>query len=114
MLVTSALQKNAVIQLQSIYNSAAQLLIKTKGGAHIMDLLKYLHWLSVRFHVGFKTLLLALHGPAPDHLSEKPLSYSLLAVPQSRTETSGDAALAAGKAFLNGEVLNILTPSNIT
>ncbi len=80
----------------------------TKRRAHIMPILKSLHRLPVSFHIDFKILLLvymALHGLAPDYLSEMLLVYepgrrlkstgsSLLAVLQSRTRTFGDAAFS--------------------
>ncbi len=48
-----------------VQNSAARLLIGTRGGEHITPVLIKLHWLSVRYRIHYKVLLYvfkAVHG----------------------------------------------------
>ena len=84
------------------------MLTETERRAHITCILKSLYWLPVSFCINFKLLLFvykALHGLAPDYLSEMLLVYepgrplrsstsTLLAVPQSRTKTFGETGFS--------------------
>lgn len=58
---------------QTTEQNAAATLTKTKKRAHITLLLMSLHWLPVYYRISFKILLVtfkALHGLAPDYISE--------------------------------------------
>ena len=56
-----------------VQNSAARLAFKESKFCYIRPLLKSLHWLPVKYRIGFKVLLLtfkAIHGLAPSYISD--------------------------------------------
>ena len=56
-----------------VENSAARLAFKESKFCYIRPLLKSLHWLPVKYRIGFKVLLLtfkAIHGLAPSYISD--------------------------------------------
>ncbi len=89
-------------------NSAARIL-RTRMRDHITPVLVSLHWLPVSFRVDFKILMLtykALHGLAPQYLSELLIPYTptrdlrssetgLLTVPLTRLRLMGDRAFSS-------------------
>ena len=68
------LPTNLVAKLQSILNTAARLVTKTRKYEHITPVMINLHWLPIQYRIQFKLLLLiykSLHGLAPSYLSDK-------------------------------------------
>ncbi len=104
----SCLNQKTLKRLQIVQNSAARLLTRTKRYDHITPVLASLHWLPVCSRIDFKFLLItfkALHGLAPDYISDLLIPYvplrslrssgsGLLSVPESRLITKGDRAFA--------------------
>ncbi|XP_069050137.1 uncharacterized protein [Lepisosteus oculatus] len=100
--------KSTLNKLQYVQNSAARILTRSSTSVHITPILESLHWLPVKFRVDFKILMLtykALHGLAPQYLSELLSPYSpprnlrssnsaLLTVPQARLHCMGDRAFS--------------------
>ena len=92
------LPQHLISRLQSIQNTAARVVTRTRKFDHITPVLTQLHWLPVRYCIVFKILLLvyrALNGTAPSyirellkyHTSERKLRLSsqhLLATPKAR------------------------------
>ena len=76
------LPQHLILRLQSIQNTAARVVTRTKKFDHIPAVFKQLHWLPVRYRIVFKVLLLvyeALNGTAPpptsvNYLSTAPLN----------------------------------------
>ncbi|XP_067221749.1 guanine nucleotide-binding protein G(o) subunit alpha-like [Chanodichthys erythropterus] len=95
-------------------NSAARLLTGTKKREHITPILASLHWLPVRFRIGFKILLFvfkALNGLAPQYITDLIQIYTparslrsegqlQLMVPKTRLKTRGDRTPESGKSTL--------------
>ena len=68
------LPTNLVAKLQSILNTAARLVTKTRKYEHISPVMINLHWLPIQYRIKFKLLLLiykSLHGLAPSYLTDK-------------------------------------------
>jgi len=60
-------------ELQRLQNSAARLISFTSRFHHITPVLKFLHWLPVKYRILFKVAILTfkiLHGLSPDYLKE--------------------------------------------
>ena len=77
----SGLPKISITCLQLLQNSAAHVLMRTRGREHITPVLKSLHWLPVRFRIDFKVLLVVykcLNGLGPSCLSDLLLNYEPL------------------------------------
>jgi len=58
-------------KLQRVLNAAARLLTSTRKYDHITPVLRELHWLSVRYRIHFKMLLLtfrAIYGMAAHYI----------------------------------------------
>ncbi|XP_078242497.1 uncharacterized protein LOC140704941 [Pogona vitticeps] len=61
-------------KLQMVQNAAAKLLTGGRKYHHISPILARLHWLSIRFRIDFKVLMLtykALYGLGPRYLAER-------------------------------------------
>ncbi len=100
--------KSTLNKLQYVQNSAARILTETRIVSHITPVLQSLHWLLIRFRVGFKITMLtfkALHGLASHYLTELLHPYTpnlrlrssqsnLLVVPQTRLRSMGDRAFS--------------------
>ncbi len=103
-------------KLQVVQNSAARILTRTRMRDHITPVLEFLHWLPVSFRVDLNFLMLtykALHGLAPQYLSELLIPYTptrdlrssdtglrssetgLLTVPLTRLRLMGDRAFSS-------------------
>uniref|UniRef100_A0A8D3C548 Reverse transcriptase domain-containing protein n=1 Tax=Scophthalmus maximus TaxID=52904 RepID=A0A8D3C548_SCOMX len=68
----------SVKSLQLIQNAAARVLTGTRKRDHISPVLESLHWLTVKFRIEFKILLLTykhLDNQAPSYLTELLVSY---------------------------------------
>jgi hypothetical protein len=98
----------ALVKLKKIQNSAARLITKKRKCEHITPVLKYLHWLPVKFRIDYKILLLcykAQKGLAPTYLADMLTPYkaqrtlrsadkNLLVEPKTRLKTYGDRAFS--------------------
>ena len=68
------LPTNLVAKLQSILNTAARLVTKTRKYEHIAPVMINLHWLPIQYRIQFKLLLLiykSLHGLSPSYLTDE-------------------------------------------
>ena len=62
-----------IAKLQRVQNTCARLICNLPKFAHVIPLLKELHWLPVRQRIEFKMLMIvykALHGQAPSYIIE--------------------------------------------
>ena len=121
------LPQHLISRLQSIQNTAARVVTRTRKFDHITPVLKQLHWLPVRYRIVFKILLLvykALNGTAPSYISEllkyhtserklRSSSQHLLATPKARLKTYGEKAFAAAPRLWNSIPLELRSNSSI-
>ena len=117
-------------RLKSVLNSSARLIYDLRRSDHITDALASLHWFRVLERMKYKTALLmfrALHGEAPQHLSEKLVhvadvlshcrlrssSTSQLMVPRYRLSTVGSCSFSvAGLTIWNQLPIDITSSSS--
>ena len=104
----SGLPASTTNKLQSVQNTAARILTRTRKYDRITPVLKSLHWLPIQERSDFKVLLLAyksLHGLAPSYLSDlitphrprRPLRSQhagLLTIPRVNKPTVGGRAFS--------------------
>ena len=104
----AGLPDSELSKLQSVQNTAARLVNRSKKCEHITPVLQRLHWLPVKARIDFKILVLtykALNNLAPDYISElfcpylpsRPLRSAdqrLLATPRYNTKTYGARAFS--------------------
>ena len=79
-------------KLQRVQNSAARLVTRVHGRAHIQPILRQLHWLPVRKRIVFKIILLTfkiIHGHAPQYLIQLVTIYN----PTRTLRSSGNLLL---------------------
>ena len=122
------LPQHLISRLQSIQNTAARVVTRTRKFDHISPVLKQLHWLPVRYRIVFKILLLvykALNGTAPSYISEllkyytserklRSSSQHLLATPKATLKTYGERAFAvAAPRLWNSIPLELTSSSSI-
>ena len=95
-------------RLQTIQNSAARLVTRTRKHVSISPVLRNLHWLPVQSRIKFKILLLAyecFHGLAPAYLNDLLTVYkptrnlrsckkNLFILPPMLTQTYGERSFA--------------------
>ena len=119
----------AISRLQSVQNSAARVVTRSRKYDHITPILQDLHWLPVQERIVFKILMMtwrALHGLAPDYISELVTPYvpgrrlrsaneNLLVVPASRLRSFGDRRFVhAAPTLWNALPLNIRKAQSLT
>ena len=122
------LPQHLISRLQSIQNTTARVVTRTRKFDHITPVLKHLHWLPVRYRIVFKTLLLvckALNITAPSYISELLKYYTSerklgsssphpLATPKARLRTYGERAFAvAAPRLWNSIPLELRSSSSI-
>ena len=69
----NGLPENLTKKLQRVQNTAARLVFNLRKYDRITPALVTLHWLSVKYRIEFKTLLIVfkeLHGKAPTYIQE--------------------------------------------
>ena len=102
----SGLPKKSISNLQSLQNSVALVLTRTRGRKHITPVLKLLHCLPVRVRIDFKVILLifkCLNGLGASYLSDLLLPYQppwtlrssdtgLLMIPQVNSKKHRESA----------------------
>ena len=103
------LPQHLISRLQSMQNTAARVVTRTRKFDHITPFLKQPYWLPVRYRIVFIILLpvyKALNGTAPSHISEllnkyhtserklRSSSQHPLATPKARLKTYGERAFA--------------------
>ena len=101
-----AFPKKSISNLQSLQNSVALVLTRTRGRKHITPVLKLLHCLPVRVRIDFKVILLifkCLNGLGASYLSDLLLPYQppwtlrssdtgLLTIPQVNSKKHRESA----------------------
>ena len=109
--VLSGISGQLLQRLQSVFNTAAQLVFSARKSEHITPLLRELHWLKVPERIQFRLCVLAyrcLTGTAPSYLAEtlsstadvgsrrrlRSASKSTLVIPTTRRTTLGDRAFS--------------------
>ena len=122
------LPQHLISRLQSIQNTAARVVTRTRKFDHVTPVLKQLHWLPVRYRIVFKIFLLvykALNGTAPSYISEllkhhtserklRSSSQHLLATLKARLKTYGERAFAvAAPRLWNSIPLELRSSSSI-
>ena len=122
------LPQHLISRLQSIQNTVARVVTRTRKFDHITPILKQLHWLPVRYRIVFIILLLvykALNGTGPSYISEllkyhtsewklRLSSQRLLATPKARLKTYGERAFAvAAPRLWNSIPLELRSSSSI-
>lgn len=125
----TCINRQSISRLQTVQNSAARLLTRTKRGEHITPVLAKLHWLPVSFRIDFKILLItykALHNLGPDYIIDLLIPYCpsrplrstnlcLLTVPDCRLATRGDRSFAVRAPKLwNSLPLNIKSSPSVS
>lgn len=102
------LPKSLLDRLQSVQNSAARLITRSKKYEHISPVMKQLHWLPVSSRITYKILLItfkALNGLAPGYISDLLQAYKparqlrssarkLLSVPTIKLATYGQRSFS--------------------
>jgi hypothetical protein len=106
---------NTVLKrLQRVQNCAARLITRTRKREHISPVLRELHWIPVQHRPSYKILMYvykALHGLAPDYLSDliqlhqparslRSGSRTMLTVPHTHSATYGNRCLTQSAADL--------------
>ena len=95
-------------RLQSIQNTSARIITRTKMSEHITPVLFSLHWLPIKYRIMFKILLLtfkALKTNCPSYIQDLLLPYKpsrklrsadlgLLVVPTTRRASYGDRSFS--------------------
>ena len=119
------LPQHLISRLQSMQNTAARVVTRTRKFDHITPVLKQPHWLPVRYRIVFIILLpvyKVLNGTAPSHISEllnserklRSSSQHLLATPKARLKTHGERAFAvAAPRLWNSIPLELRSSSSI-
>ena len=71
--VTAILSCLEFLNIKRVLNGATRIMCFTPRSTHITPVLRYLHWLPIKFRVEFKIALLvykALNGMAPDYIAD--------------------------------------------
>ncbi len=113
---------SSIHKLQIVQNAAARVLTRSRKYYHITPNLQSLHWLPIKFCIGYKILLLAykaLNDLAPVYLTNLPSRYNpthslrsqnsgLLVVPRIAKSTKGGRTFS----YLSPKLWNYL-PDNV-
>ena len=108
------LPKSLLDRLQSVQNSAARLITRSKKYEHITPVMKQLHWLPVSFRITYKILLItykALNGLAPGYIRDllhvyrparqlRSSARNLLSVPTIKLATYGQRSFSHAAPML--------------
>ena len=102
------IQDKDIAKLQKIQNSAARLVSLCKKYEHITPILKGLHWLSIKYRIVYKIILLTfkcLSGQSPQYRQDLVIPYvparslrsasqNCLVVKRGKTKAYGDRAFS--------------------
>ena len=83
-------------KLQCVQNTAARLICKISNFVHILPILRRLHWLSIKYSIDFKILLITykvIHGLEPAYLSEL-ITQNTVYVSRYSLRSSGEIFIA--------------------
>ena len=97
-------------KLQRVQNTAARLICKISRFVHILPILRRLHWLSIKYRIEFKILLITykvIHGLEPAYLREL---ITQKTVSRNSLRSSGEFLLQPPRAKKNAPLVIVFLP----
>ena len=106
----NGVSKHLINKLQRVQNMAARLVYKPPKYSHVTPLLINLHWLPVKYHIGYKILLFtfkAIHQSAPQYIND-------IFIKKSTRYRSQLSSITRNIEFVSGNVSGEIAFDDIT
>ena len=113
-MVLHGIDKSLLTRLQTIQNTAARLITRSRRHDHITPILYHLHWLPIHSRIEFKILLYTwkcLHGLAPVYLSELVSRYTPTRALRSATNHDLNVTSSKNKKHYGPTAFSIAAPT---